>query len=193
MVAGAGADAVDAGSQFDDIEIEFENARLAQEFFHAAGEDDLAQLAQHRLLPGEEEVFGQLLGDGRGPPGEALLLQIVAQRFAHRLHVDPLMAVEAGILGDDDRPFQGGGNRLMRGPVAVFRADDKRMLFPLPVAHDDAERGARVLEKADVGEAPEDGENDRARPQKQEEGGGEEETAGRQAAARVHLLGGRSR
>ena len=91
----------------DLVQIELEDAVLRERRLHAQRGQGLADLALDRLLVGEEEVLGDLLGDGRG----ALLAAgaEIGQRGAHdALGIDAAMLVEVLVLGRQE----GGGDEL---------------------------------------------------------------------------------
>ena len=73
VVAGGGLGAVDAGAPLDDVEIELEDALLAEDEFGDGDERGLGALAEDGAAGSEEEVFDELLGDG-GAAAEAACL-----------------------------------------------------------------------------------------------------------------------
>ena len=62
-----GGEAVGALAEEDLVDVELEDLVLGQVGLDLPGEQDLAQLAGDRLLAGQEEVAGDLHGDGAGP------------------------------------------------------------------------------------------------------------------------------
>src|SRR5690606_9808494 len=66
---GGRGDAVGAMAEEDLVEVELENLVLAQRVLDAEREEHLGQLARVALLRAQEEVAGNLLGDGRATLG----------------------------------------------------------------------------------------------------------------------------
>src|ERR1700689_4420462 len=58
-------DAIGAGTEIDAVEVEFENLRFGEFVLEPERQHDLLQLAGDGALLGEEQVLGELLGDGR--------------------------------------------------------------------------------------------------------------------------------
>src|SRR5205807_3586111 len=90
------------GDEIDLVEIELEDAVLRQRLVDSGGEQDLLDLAVDRQLVGEQHVFGDLLGDGRGADRATLAFPPpdIGQRGAeHRDRVDAVVAVEILVLG----------------------------------------------------------------------------------------------
>ena len=58
-------DAVGAGAEIDAVEIEFENLGLGEFVFEPEREHHLLQFARDRALLRQEQILGELLGDGR--------------------------------------------------------------------------------------------------------------------------------
>ena len=48
------------------VEVQFQDLVLGELLFDAPGQEHLLELAQHGLLPAEEEVACHLLGNGTG-------------------------------------------------------------------------------------------------------------------------------
>ena len=74
-----GGHAVIAGAEIDLVQIELEDAVLAEGLLDAQRQHDLAHLALERDLVAEQEVLGDLLGDGGGadrPPVAAQMGQV---------------------------------------------------------------------------------------------------------------------
>ena len=59
-------DAVGAAAEIDLVEIELENAVLRENLLDPQREQRLLDLALERDLVGQQEILGDLLGDGRG-------------------------------------------------------------------------------------------------------------------------------
>ncbi len=124
--AARGIDAVSAAAEIDAVEIEFEDLLLGEFPLHRQREDDLADLAAIAVGVGEEDVAGQLLGDGRSALQAAPL---VVEPFGDVQHardtdrVDARMAVEAPILHRDDRIAHSLRDAIIGQPVAIARPE----------------------------------------------------------------------
>src|SRR3546814_1128001 len=70
------------------------------------GDYRLAHLALDRLLAARDRVLHQLLGDRRPALAELAVADVGPQRPQRAPHVDPAVAVEATVLGRDDRLLQ---------------------------------------------------------------------------------------
>jgi hypothetical protein len=65
IALGGGLDAVGAGAEIDAVEIELENLGLAELALEPEREHELLHLAPERALLGQEQILGELLGEGR--------------------------------------------------------------------------------------------------------------------------------
>ena len=99
--------AVDAGPPFDHVEIELENAALAEDNFGHRYECELGTFAKDGAVRSEEQVFYKLLRDGGGAAGAAAL-QIVFGGDFDLLPVESMVLIEALIFGGDHRMLQIG-------------------------------------------------------------------------------------
>ena len=111
--------AVDAGSPFDDVEVELENALLAEDEFGGRNEGELGSFAEIRTAGAEEEVFDELLRDGGGTAA-ACAFKVVFGGNLNLMPVEAVVLVEAGVLSGDDGVLEfwgdlGDGNE----PVAL--------------------------------------------------------------------------
>ena len=134
-----GLDAVGAAAEIDAIEIELEDLVLGEALLEPDRVDHLFELPRHGALGRQEQVLGELLGDGRaaldhGAGG------CVAERRAHEPErVDAEMVVEAAVLGRD--------HRLGEVRRQHVEADMAAAQAPL------GEHGAVLGEDGDVGRA----------------------------------------
>ena len=104
-------DAVGADAEVDLVEVQLEDLVLRVGAFDADGEDRLLQLALHRAFAAQQEVLGDLLGDGRTAFGAAvaaldLRFHDLVDGARDALEVDAAVLVEALVLsrkeGGDD-------------------------------------------------------------------------------------------
>ena len=109
---------------------------------------------RHRLLSRPEpQVLRELLGDGRGAAGEPADAQVVLGRVAHRAPVDPLVAEEVRVLGEEHRLHEPGRDPVEPDP-GLTRAEGAALLLRLGATLLDERGGPRVLlrERGGVGE-----------------------------------------
>src|SRR5262249_28145186 len=95
-------DAPGIAAKIDRIEIELENFILAQRLFHARRNDHLADLALVGEIFPDQEVFHDLLGDGRAPLGPARLSEIADKRTDQTALVHTLVLVESFVFRGDE-------------------------------------------------------------------------------------------
>jgi hypothetical protein len=74
-------------------------------------------LRKYDLVGRQEEVFRQLLTDGRTAGDETPPLLVLFQRFLDTFPVEAFMIDELGIFGSDDGPLQMDGNALIGHPL----------------------------------------------------------------------------
>ena len=98
--------AVDAVAPLDHVEVDLEDARLAQRRLEPPRDEQLAQLAQRVLRRRQVEVLRQLLRDRAAAAEERALLEVPLERLADLLDVDPLVLPEAGVLRDEHGPLE---------------------------------------------------------------------------------------
>jgi hypothetical protein len=103
--------AVDAGSPFDDVEIELKNALLAENEFGDWNENELGAFAQDGAARSEEEVFDELLSDGRGT-ATAGTFEVVFGGDLDLVPIEAMVLVEAGVLGGNDGVLEFGRDLL---------------------------------------------------------------------------------
>ena len=97
--AGLGAELA-VRAPLGDVEIDFHNPPLRQHQIDPQREREFERFA-HEAAPGpQEQIFGGLLGEGRGAARFADLLGLL-QRLAHGAEVDAAIAAKAAVLGDD--------------------------------------------------------------------------------------------
>ncbi len=136
----------------DHVQIDFENPRLGERRLEAAGDDELAQLAQRAARGRQVEILRQLLGNRAGAANGTTLLPVDAHRLAKLFQVDPLVIPECSVLRHQNRPLQRLGDSGIRDPSLD-------VAYALPFTgrrggsqlHERGCRGIRLGEYADVG------------------------------------------
>ena len=119
-----GVDAIGAAAEIDAVEIEFEDLVLGEAPFERQREDRLADLAGEGEVVGEEDVAGELLGDGRAalrPMARRWIRTSTARDDADRIDAD--MASGSGVSSTEiiaSRMI--GGISVVGQPFAEHRA-----------------------------------------------------------------------
>ena len=107
VALGGGLDAVGAVAEVDLVEVELEDLVLGVLLLDLAGDLGLAELPAERLVAPADvlgpDVPRQLHRDGREPLGHPHLEQVALDRAEHPEPVDPVVLVEALVLGGDER------------------------------------------------------------------------------------------
>ncbi len=117
MVVSGGIGSVYCGSPLDDVEVEFENALLAQDEFGDGNECEFGALAENGAAGPEEEVFDELLRDGGGSAA-ARAFEIVLSSDLDLVPVESMVLVEPGIFRGDNGVLEFGRD-LADGNEAV--------------------------------------------------------------------------
>ena len=103
VIEGGLSHAVIARAEIDLVQIELEDALLGVGFLDSESEDGLPDLARERRLVGEQEVFGDLLGEARRTLGPLARIGDVGHRCANDAdEVDAGMGEETLVLGRDE-------------------------------------------------------------------------------------------
>ncbi|MNI16380.1 hypothetical protein D3C73_697120 [compost metagenome] len=155
-----GFDAIGAGAEIDAVQVEGEDLLLGELHFQPHGQHQLLNLALHVLIGRQEQVLGQLLGDGRAALDHAPGLQVRGHGAAHADRVETGVVVEAAVLDGHE-----GGRDVVGQGVQI---DGRRHLG---AAHRDQGAGAvqvgdrglaiDLIQTGGVGQvAREDGEED---------------------------------
>ncbi len=155
------------------IEIEFEDLLLGQYAFHAIGEDHLLHLARGRIFIADQQVLGDLLGDGRSALGAlagADLRHIVEHRAEKAGDIHAMMIEESLVLRRQISADQQG--RI----VAILQLDPALACIAvhglaIDVAHDRGQRRLIFQKRRRIGQA--------AREDDPEQQDGEENSAER--------------
>ncbi len=108
------------------VEVELEDLVLAQLALHAERQQHLGRLAGVAVLGAEEELAGDLLGDGR-TAGHALVVggQQQPHRPRHALEVHAVVLVEAGVLDRDEGLLEALGHLVDADRVPAHLAEDR--------------------------------------------------------------------
>ena len=114
-----GIDAIGAGAEIDPVEIDLEQPVLAEMMLEPEGQQRLLPLAPQGAVGRQEDVLGELLGDGRAALDDMAGAQIGEDGARHAQEVEAEMAVEAPILGRDHRFRQRLRQILQRQRFAV--------------------------------------------------------------------------
>ena len=93
--------AINPGSPFDHIEVDLQNALLAKKEFGDRHQGELRAFAEDRAAGSEEEVFYELLGQGRGSAG-ATALPIFVGSDLDLVPIEAMVLVEARVFRGDD-------------------------------------------------------------------------------------------
>ena len=166
-------DAVGAGAEIDAVEIELEDLRFAEFVFEPERQHHFLRLARDRALLGQEQILGELLGDGRAALRGAAAQHVGDQRAHDSERVDAVMRVEAAILDGDEglRHVVGQLAQRHRGAAHVAARGERRA-----VGAEDQDRGRALgnferLDRRQVDADP-DQNADRADDRPQGENGG---------------------
>ncbi len=136
IALGRHLDAPHATAEIDRVEIELEDLVLAVGALDAGGEHDLAQLPLEIDPASDQEILGDLLGDGRAALRAPRIGEVADQRPDHAALIDAAMLVEALVLGGDEGLAHHGRDILERHPDAPPRLlADIGEALALPVEH----------------------------------------------------------
>lgn len=156
MIAGGCVGAVDAGSPFDNVEVELQNAPLAEHEFGDGHEDELRALAEIGASRAEEEVFNELLGDG-GSSAAARSFKVVFGGDLYFVPIEAVMLVEAGIFRGDDGVLKLRRNLIHRDEtvaLVIGRAMDDCLKAALHVDRSGGQVNPAKGDEGDGGEGP---------------------------------------
>ena len=131
IVLRRGRHAERASAHVHPVEIHAEDLLLRQVGLQPDREEGLLDLALERALVREEDVLGELLGDGRAALDDAVRLRIGDHGAEEADEVDAVMLEEAPVLRGDDRLDQRVGQLVDRHGALV---DDAPMADLVAVA-----------------------------------------------------------
>ena len=112
IMAGRGAQAIDAVAEIDRGQIARQDLVLGQPAFQPEGDDHLLRLALEAAVGAEEAGLGQLLGDGAAALADAAGLDVGDHGPADGARVDAPVPAEAAVLDGDEG---GRGQRVELG------------------------------------------------------------------------------
>ena len=112
-------DAVGAVAEVELVAVQLEDPLLGILLLDAAGDEHLLELPPDGLLGIEEQLAGQLLGDGAPALGAAERAapdpdDVLLERPDDAHVIDALVRIEPGVLGGDDGLLQDVGNARVR-------------------------------------------------------------------------------
>ena len=121
-------DPIGAGAEIDAVEIELEDLVLGISALEPEREDRLLDLARERALLGEEEVLGELLGQGRAALKSALPGHVAHDCPRYAEWVDAEMLIKPPVLDRDEGLGQIGRevDEPDRRPAGVAAIGDER-------------------------------------------------------------------
>ena len=93
--------AINTGAPFDHIEVELQNAPLAEDQFGNRDKRELGALAEDGASRSEEQVFYELLRKG-GPSADATAFHIIFRCDLDRLPIESMMLIKARVFRGDD-------------------------------------------------------------------------------------------
>ena len=108
-----------AAAEIGAVEIELEDLALGEARFEQEGEERLLDLARERALRGQEQVLGELLGDGRAALHHLVGARVLEQGARRADEVDAEVLEEAPVLGGERGLDEVVGNLLQRHGVVV--------------------------------------------------------------------------
>ena len=110
---------IDAGSPFHHIEVELQNALLAEKELGKRDQRELRAFAEDRAAGAEEEVLYKLLRDGRGS-AFATAFPIFVSSDLDFVPIKAMMLVETPIFRGDDRVLKIGRDLTERNKFVAF-------------------------------------------------------------------------
>ena len=96
---------INSRAPFHLVEIEFQNALLAEDHLGHRDKGELGALAKNGAAGSEEQIFYQLLRKG-GPSAYAPAFHIVSSSDLHRVPIESMVLVEAHVFRGDDRMLE---------------------------------------------------------------------------------------
>ena len=111
--------AINARAPFNDIEVEFENALLAEDQLGHRDKGELDAFAEEGAAGAEEKIFDELLRDG-GATANTAAFHIVFRGDLYGLPIEAMMLIEARVFGGDDGMLEIGGDLAQRNEFVSF-------------------------------------------------------------------------
>jgi len=119
--ARGGVDAISAAAEIDAVQIELDDLVLGEAPFERQRQYAFADLAGEGAVVVEEDIAGELLGDGRSPLSPAPLLDAHAKSAEHANRIDAGVRAEAPVLDRDDRVAHHRRDAVIGDPLAEAR------------------------------------------------------------------------
>ena len=113
--------AKDTIAQFDDVEIDLENALLAPKEFDKYGEVCFKELARVGARRCAENILGSLLGDGAATCHNTSVTLVAVERIQHILIRETTVLVKTGVFAVNDGTDHVGRDVLDGHPVVLER------------------------------------------------------------------------
>ncbi len=118
-----GFGAVDAVAPFHAVEVNLQNAALAQNAFEHEGDDQLLAFAQIVALGREKQVFGELLGDGGAADDSSAALEaatvVAIPGVSNGVPVHAVVGEKGCIFRGDHGAFEVRADGVVRRPVVL--------------------------------------------------------------------------
>ena len=153
IAAGRELDPPGAAAEINRIEVELEDLRFAQRVLDPRCHDHLADLAVIGEVLADQEVLHDLLGDGRAALRAPGLRKVADEGADQPALVDPSVAIEALVLGREERLLDVFRNVAERDPLPpLVLLEHLREAFALAVEHDAGARQLEALELVVIGQ-----------------------------------------
>jgi hypothetical protein len=162
VITSGGVCAVNSGSPLDDVEVELEDALLAEDEFGNGDEGELGAFAENGTAGPEEEILDELLRDRRGTAGSRTL-EVVYCGDLDLVPVEAVVLVETRVFSGDDGVLElgrylGEGNEAVA--LMVGSAVDDGLQMALHVDCGGGRIDPAEAEECECGERPGEGEHD---------------------------------
>ena len=157
VAACGGVDAPGAAAEIDRVEIDLEDFVLAQRRVDARRHDHLADLALVADVVADQQVLGDLLGDGRAALRAAGLRDVGDEGANEPALVDALVLIEPFVLGGDEGALHVFRHLRERHPdAALVGLEQLGELVALAVEHDARSGQLEVLQPHVIGQVRSD-------------------------------------
>ena len=110
---------INARAPFDHVEVELQNAVLAEDQLGYRDKRELGALAEERAARSEEQVFYQLLREG-GPSANSAAFHIILSSDLNRVPIESMVLVEARVFRGDDSMLEIGRDLTQRNEFVSF-------------------------------------------------------------------------
>lgn len=108
VIIARGVGAVNAGAPLDEVEIELEDAALAEDEFGDGDQGEFGTFAKDGAAGSEEKVFDKLLSKGGGSADAVATFHVCVGVDADLVPVEAVVLVEAGVFSGDDGVLEVG-------------------------------------------------------------------------------------